>query len=156
MREEIALAKKNLEELDTVTEEDSSEVAKYDLLVKRDQDMTAFIDSFPATRAGILAEQQTAQDTIVLLLEDISKGLEDSTNMPNQETHAEMEEAMVSAWSLNTVVCCFACASTSPIIAASALQCRSQLDSRCCSLTFTRVRERRRSRRRRWRRRRKP
>ena len=59
------------------------------------QDMTAFIDAFDGTRAGILAEQQTAQDTIVLLLEDISKGLEDTTNMPSQETHAEMEEAMV-------------------------------------------------------------
>ena len=57
--------------------------------------MTAFIDAFDGTRAGILAEQQTAQDTIVLLLEDISKGLEDTTNMPSQETHAEMEEAMV-------------------------------------------------------------
>mmetsp|Transcript_65909 Transcript_65909/g.129665 ORF Transcript_65909/g.129665 Transcript_65909/m.129665 type:complete len:600 (+) Transcript_65909:57-1856(+) len=93
VREEIAMAKKNLEEMDTVTEEDSAEIAKYDLLVKRDQEMTAFIDSFETTRTGILQEQQTAQDTIVLLLEDISKGLEDSASMPSMETHAEMEDA---------------------------------------------------------------
>lgn len=48
-------------------------MAKYELLVKRDQDMTAFIDSFDATRAGIIAEQQAAQFVIVALLEDISK-----------------------------------------------------------------------------------
>lgn len=95
LREEIAAAKRNLEDMDTVTEEDSSEMAKYDLLVKRDQDMTAFIEAFPATRAGILAEQQRAQDTIVLLLEDVSKGLEDSANMPSQEAHADMVEAKV-------------------------------------------------------------
>lgn len=89
------MAKKNLEEMDTVTEEDSAEIAKYDLLVKRDQEMTAFIDSFESTRTGILQEQQTAQDTIVLLLEDISKGLEDSASMPSMETHAEMEDAKV-------------------------------------------------------------
>lgn len=48
-------------------------MAKYELLVKRDQDMTAFIDSFDATRAGIIAEQQSVQYVIVALLESISK-----------------------------------------------------------------------------------
>lgn len=96
LREEISAAKKALEDMDSVTEEDAGEAAKYDLLVKRDMEMTAFIEGFDATRAGILAEQQTAQDTIVLLLEDISKGLEDGAAMPSVEAHAEMEEAKVS------------------------------------------------------------
>jgi hypothetical protein len=106
LREEIAAAKRNLEEMDTVTEEDSSEMAKYDLLVKRDQDMTAFIEAFPASRAGILAEQQRAQDTVVLLLEDISKGLEDSANMPSQEAHADMVDAKVRVVGLCVVCGC--------------------------------------------------
>jgi hypothetical protein len=106
LREEIAAAKRNLEEMDTVTEEDSSEMAKYDLLVKRDQDMTAFIEAFPASRAGILAEQQRAQDTVVLLLEDISKGLEDSANMPSQEAHADMVDAKVRFVGLCVVCGC--------------------------------------------------
>jgi len=93
VREEIVQAKKGLEELESATEEDSSEVAKYELLVKRDQDMTAFIDSFDATRAGIIADQQSVQGMVVALLEDISKGLDDSSNMPTQEAHAEMEDA---------------------------------------------------------------
>ena len=32
---------------------------------------------------------------VVALLEDISKGLDDSSNMPTQEAHAEMEDAKV-------------------------------------------------------------
>jgi hypothetical protein len=97
VREEIAITRKGLEELDASNnnEEDASELVKYELLVKRDQDMTAFIDGFDATRAGIIAEQQAAQYVIVLLLEDISKGLDDSANMPSQEAHNDMEDAKV-------------------------------------------------------------
>ena len=36
---------------------------------------------------------------VVALLEDISKGLDDSSNMPTQEAHAEMEDAKVLSYS---------------------------------------------------------
>lgn len=77
------------------TEEDSNEAAKYDLLVKRDQEMTSFMDKFDETRAGILAEQQQAQSTITGLLEHIGRGIEDSTNLPDADVRAEMEDAKV-------------------------------------------------------------
>ena len=38
---------------------------------------------------------QSVQGMVVALLEDISKGLDDSSNMPTQEAHAEMEDAKV-------------------------------------------------------------
>ena len=59
MRDDISTAKKSLEELESAGgsgalggEGDESEQAKYELLVKRDQDMTAFMDAFPDTRNG--------------------------------------------------------------------------------------------------------
>jgi ribosomal 50S subunit-associated protein YjgA (DUF615 family) len=57
MREEKLTAQKNLEDLNssangTNADEDSSEQAKFELLVKRDQDMTTFMESFPDTRNG--------------------------------------------------------------------------------------------------------
>ncbi len=93
LREDISAAKRNLEELETVNEEDSSEAAKYELLVKRDQDMTAFMDSFDDSRNAILREQQEVQFMVVALLEHIGKGLEDTHNMPSQEALGEMTNA---------------------------------------------------------------
>lgn len=95
MREEIRVLRRNLADLDNVnsTEEDTGEAAKYELLVKRDQDMTAFMDTFDETRNGIIEDQQNTQFLIIALLEDISKGLEDTTNMPNPDAMGEMENA---------------------------------------------------------------
>lgn len=97
IRDEISTARRNLQELEQSSssnaEEDSSEQAKYELLVKRDQDMTAFIDSFDDSRNGILQEQEQVQYVIVALLEDISKGIDDSANLPSQDAHLEMEDA---------------------------------------------------------------
>lgn len=76
-------------------EEDSSENAKYELLVKRDQEMTSFMDKFDDTRNGILMEQQEAKNTIVALLEHIGTGIEDSTNLPDADVKAEMEDAKI-------------------------------------------------------------
>jgi intraflagellar transport protein 74 len=76
-------------------EEDSSETAKYDLLVKRDQEMMSFIDKFDEVRGGILAEQQQAKSTITGLLEHIGTGIDDSTNLPDADVKAEMEDAKV-------------------------------------------------------------
>eukprot|EP01034_Spumella_vulgaris_P025433 gene25433-31896_t len=93
LREDIQASKRNLEELNTVNEEDSGEAAKYELLVKRDQDMTAFMDSFDEARLSVIREQQGVQYMIVALLESIGKGLEDSNNMPSQEGRDEMDKA---------------------------------------------------------------
>jgi len=93
LREENAAARRALDEMDTTVEEDNGDAAKYELLVKRDQDMTAFMDKFDESRDAVLAEQQQAKDVIVALLEHISRGLEDSTNMPTQEALGEMEDA---------------------------------------------------------------
>lgn len=93
LREETLSAKRTLEDLESVTEDDSAEMKKYELLVKRDQDMTAFIDSFDSSRASILQETQAVQYIIVAILEDMSKNMDDGTNMPSQEAHLEMEDA---------------------------------------------------------------
>ena len=75
--------------------EDDNENAKYELLVKRDQEMTAFIDKFEDSRGSIIAEQQEARSTIVGLLEHIGRGIEDSTNLPDANVKAEMEDAKI-------------------------------------------------------------
>ena len=103
MEEQISSNKtelrKQLEDLTSSSfnqnEEDSSETAKYDLLVKRDQEMTSFIDKFDEVRGGILAEQQQAKSTITGLLEHIGTGIDDSTNLPDADVKAEMEDAKV-------------------------------------------------------------
>ena len=55
---------------------------KYEVLYKRDKEMTEFIDAFDSTRTAALNGQKHAQDQIVALLEHISKGLERQHNMP--------------------------------------------------------------------------
>eukprot|EP00981_Chlorochromonas_danica_P002751 scaffold537_cov180-Ochromonas_danica.AAC.56 len=97
LREEIAGLRRHLDDLATSAmagEQGSAEDAeKYELLVKRDQEMTAFIDAFEETSANIIREQKEAQFMVVALLEHIGKGLEDSHNMPSQEMRGEMESA---------------------------------------------------------------
>jgi intraflagellar transport protein 74 len=93
LREEISQSRKNLDDLSSNLEEDSGEAAKYELLVKRDQDMTAFMDSFDDQRQSIVNDKQNTQYIIVAALEHISKGLDATENMPNQEGMSEMENA---------------------------------------------------------------
>lgn len=77
LKSEIDSAKKLLEDLNNNVDEDSGEVAKFELLQKRDQDMTAFMEKFEGTKEGILEETETAKETVVALLEHISQGIED-------------------------------------------------------------------------------
>jgi chromosome segregation ATPase len=101
MKEELANARQNLTELMNSgnsssmsnNDLDAEEMAKYELLVKRDQEMTASIESFDENRNNILAEQKQLQYMIVALLEHIGKGLEDTTNIPTPEVMQEMESA---------------------------------------------------------------
>lgn len=94
LREEITNQRKNFEDLQSSQDGgDGEDMAKYELLVKRDQDMTAFIDKFDDSRNAILKDQKEVQFMIVALLEHIGKGLEDSTALPSQEAMGEMENA---------------------------------------------------------------
>ena len=94
LREENNLARRALDDMDSNQgngTDDSGDAAKYELLVKRDAEMTNFMDRFEDTRAAVLQDQKTAQDMVVRLLESISRGIEDSNNMPTQEAMSEME-----------------------------------------------------------------
>jgi len=94
LREENAQTRRALDDMDSNhSEDDNGDAAKYELLVKRDQEMTAFMDKFDDTRSNVLSDQKTAKDMIVALLESISKGIEDSTSMPSVEAMSEMESS---------------------------------------------------------------
>lgn len=97
LKEEIKNLKQQLDDLSNTsmapTEEDSTEAAKYDLLVKRDQEMTAFVDKFDEMRAGVLNDQQNTKSLVVGLLEHIGRGLDDATNLPDAGVMGEMEDA---------------------------------------------------------------
>mmetsp|Transcript_8599 Transcript_8599/g.9120 ORF Transcript_8599/g.9120 Transcript_8599/m.9120 type:complete len:597 (+) Transcript_8599:66-1856(+) len=96
LKEEIKNLKQQLEDLSstsTISEEDSSEAAKYELLVKRDQEMTSFMDKFEEMRGAVLTDQQNTKSLIVGLLEHIGRGLDDATNLPDADVLGEMEDA---------------------------------------------------------------
>jgi intraflagellar transport protein 74 len=96
LKEEIASIKRGLEEVGNANsspDDDAKEAEKYDLLFKRDQDMTAFIDKFDETREGVLREQNEAKDTVVALLEHISRTVDESSHMPSQDAVGEMQDA---------------------------------------------------------------
>ena len=96
LKEEIASIKRGLEEVANVNnspDDDAKEQEKYELLFKRDQDMTAFIDKFDETREGVLNEQIEAKSTIVHLLEHISRTVDESAHMPSQDAVGEMQDA---------------------------------------------------------------
>lgn len=103
-KEEMERMKKNLAELNESAAKANSGVggsdggengdaAKYELLQKRDQDMTAFIDKFDETRGGIIEDTNKTKATIVAVLEHIGKGLEDQHNLPSQEALGDMQDA---------------------------------------------------------------
>ena len=90
-RDENARSRRELDDMDSNQEDDAGDIAKYELLVQRDKEMTAFMDKFEDTRGNLLNDQQTARQMIVALLEHISRGVEDSTAMPSQEVMDDME-----------------------------------------------------------------
>lgn len=93
--EKLAGQRKALAELSADIEErrgEASDSAKYELLFKRDQEMTEFIDRFEEMRDKELAEQRRTQNLIVALMEHISEGMERETSMPSREQADEMKE----------------------------------------------------------------
>lgn len=92
---ELERKRKTLEEVSAELEERKSgaagdDSAKYEVLYKRDQEMTEFIDRFPELKARESAEQQRVRDTVVALLEHMSSGLEREHSMPSKEEAGEM------------------------------------------------------------------
>jgi chromosome segregation ATPase len=92
-KDDIERLRRAADQYDNTTEEDTGEAAKYELLQKRDQDMTAFIDKFDESRESIISEQKTVQDTVVALLQHIGRSIEDTEHMPTQESLGEMKDA---------------------------------------------------------------
>jgi intraflagellar transport protein 74 len=94
LREELASLRRTLDQLTSPTVQEEltpEELEKYELLKKREQEMTAFMSSFDDTCQNVVREQKEAQFMIVALLEHIGKGLDDSNNMPTQDMKNEME-----------------------------------------------------------------
>lgn len=58
---------------------------KLEVLQKRDNEMTEFIEKFGSARDEVLADQRAAKGTILGLLEHISSGLESQNHIPDQE-----------------------------------------------------------------------
>lgn len=94
LRQKIESMRNSLNDLSKNTQEgDSEDVAKYELLQKRDLEMTTFMDSFDQTRQGIVDEQRQVQFMIVALLEHIGKGIDETTQLPTKDALGEMEDA---------------------------------------------------------------
>jgi intraflagellar transport protein 74 len=95
LEEDIAAKKKISADLTADIEErknDSGEREKYELLFKRDQEMTEFIDRFQETKEKELTEQRKLQNTVSALLEHISEGMEREKSMPTRQQAEEMKE----------------------------------------------------------------
>ncbi|CAM9723209.1 unnamed protein product [Ascophyllum nodosum] len=86
--------KQRLEDLDSDMKTDSKEEVsqnKLEVLQKRDQEMTEFIDKFDSTREETLNDQAAVKVTIIGLLEHISSGVESQQHLPDKERVKEME-----------------------------------------------------------------
>lgn len=71
---------------------DGSKKDQYEKLYQRDREMTQLIESFPEEMRTIEEDQDKTRKSIVLLLENISLGMESEQNMPDQETFNEMKQ----------------------------------------------------------------
>lgn len=94
LRQKIETMRNSVNDMSKNTQEgDSEDMAKYELLQKRDLEMTTFIESFDQTRQGIMDDQKQVQFMIVALLEHIGKGIDETTQLPTKDAMGEMEDA---------------------------------------------------------------
>lgn len=70
----------------------SNDAEKYETLFQRDQEMTQFIEKFEETKTKELETQRQTQDTIVQLLEHMSKDITRQDAMPSAERAVAMKE----------------------------------------------------------------
>jgi hypothetical protein len=106
LKDEIKNLKQQYNELTVPSnvdpEEEMKDKQKLDLIVKRDQEMSSYIDRFEEvslspsrwlgsltlteqTRGKFLADTQNTKALIVGLLEHIGRGLDDATNLPDAD-----------------------------------------------------------------------
>ncbi len=71
---------------------ENNESQKYEMLFQRDQEMTAFLDTFAVKKEHEMKAQFDAKETIVALLEHISSSLAHEKNLPDKEKFDEMKE----------------------------------------------------------------
>ncbi|CAM9299562.1 unnamed protein product [Discosporangium mesarthrocarpum] len=87
--------RRQLTELDAdLTVEKKGEISqsKVEVLRKRDQEMTTFIENYEPAKANALQDQRVAKETIVGLLEHISQRLDEQLNIPSQDKMKELED----------------------------------------------------------------
>eukprot|EP00798_Chlamydomonas_sp_ICE-L_P011195 gene11195-18812_t len=75
--------------------EEASKREKYEELVTKERDLTNFMDSFPSRKATKLDEARTRQDSIVSLLDKLTKLQSITTSaLPSQKKFREMQDEL--------------------------------------------------------------
>lgn len=90
----ISTYKKNITELEVdlaETKTDQDESQKYEILHKRDREMTQFMENFEETREGELRQVEELEATIVTLLKHMSKSIQKSTALPSKGDVSNMK-----------------------------------------------------------------
>jgi intraflagellar transport protein 74 len=67
---------------------------KYEVLYAKDEKLQKFNDSYPKHKEEQVTQKKTLQRTIVMLLQHISKGLVNSSNLPDQAKFAEIKSEL--------------------------------------------------------------
>lgn len=87
--------KKNINELEIDLAEsktDQDESHKYEILHKRDREMTQFMDNFEETRANEIKQVEDLESTIATLLEHMSKSIGKTGAMPTKKDVTSMKD----------------------------------------------------------------
>lgn len=90
--------KKNINELEIDLAEsktDQDESHKYEILHKRDREMTQFMDNFEETRASEIRQVEELESTVVTLLEHMSKSIKRTTAMPSKDKVDNMHGELI-------------------------------------------------------------
>lgn len=75
--------------------EEAQKREKYEELVAKERDLTNFMDSFPSRKAAKLEEARTRQDSIVAILEKLTKLQSITTSaLPSQKKFKEMQDEL--------------------------------------------------------------
>mmetsp|Transcript_12626 Transcript_12626/g.34894 ORF Transcript_12626/g.34894 Transcript_12626/m.34894 type:complete len:590 (+) Transcript_12626:139-1908(+) len=89
----IKQAQQELDAMESGRGADSQEdVVKYQKLQEKDQEMTAFIESFPATVQAEQAAVRETEDKILAALGHLSKEIQRQTKLPSKENFQELQD----------------------------------------------------------------
>jgi intraflagellar transport protein 74 len=67
---------------------------KYEAVYERDRKMQHFLDQFSATQRAEVQNKRTLQDTIVSLMQHISKNIDRSENLPSAERMSDLQNEL--------------------------------------------------------------